>query len=205
MPRSFGCTMIKSFTYRGIPEKWVNDYSFNGTPPADSSDWLAFATALAAVEGAFFTGNYGCEIIGAYGYLGDSTISAATVDFTDGGTVAGITPSGDALDSPGTTIAPPQACALLRFPTGQRSSLGKTTYTFKYYHATVTLAGSSGGSTAWISPETSAPLLAKFTNGTLPGGAVLCTPSGHDVIGAQTRPYVTTHQLLRRGKRPSRG
>jgi hypothetical protein len=205
MALPFRLTMVKASPYQAEPaEKWANDYCFAGATPVGDA-WNTLAAAVWAIEGSFIQADIvRTHLVTAYGYAPGSTVSEITIDYTDGGSTPGTAPSGTSLSIPESAgVAPISDCSLMRWNSGARSTSGKPVYLYKYYHDT--LISSINPNEVSYAAGAAAELL-HFTDGTLPGAVVLAMPNGDSVIlPGLNKPYITTHQLKRRGKRPTRG
>jgi hypothetical protein len=201
----FKLTTVKATPWRGEAEElWSNSYHFSGTTPGTATDWTTLATAVFLSEGKFmYIGSPRTHLVHAYGYNPGSDIANYSGDFTAGGTATGIAPVGGASSIYEGPEQPLQICALLRWECGISAHTGKPRYLIKYIHD-VPGNGSNPDSIGTID-STGTAALASFTNGTLPDGAVLCAPDGTIASPGIIKPYYTTHQIKRRGKRPRRG
>jgi hypothetical protein len=198
-------TLVKASPYKTeTAELWSNSYHFTGTLPANATDWTALANALWALEGAFITNDLTkTHLVHGYGYAAASDVATWSGDFTSGGTIPGTVPVGDGFTDAGQGRAPIQVCVLLRMRCGTSSSTGRPRYVMKYIHDVLRgaadvdhVADISGAGTA---------KLGHFIDGTLPGSFAVCAPDGTPCTAVQMAPYLTTHQIKRRGKRPRRG
>jgi hypothetical protein len=202
---TFRITLVKSTPYRAeAEEEWSNSYYLSGTEPSDATEWVALADAIFAMEGGFINvSTVTTHLTHGYGYSPGSDIAVWSGDFTAGGTSAGVAPDGAGWTTPTTEKLPLAVCALIRAECGLSTSTGKPRYIMKYIHDIP--AGLGGGDHVPAVGGTGATRLASMTDGSLPGGAVLCAPDGHLATTPVMRPYSTTHQIKRRGKRPRRG
>lgn len=178
--------ITKEFTFRGKPERFSNGYNLQiGSNDPTEAYVKSVADALVAMERAFHTG----EIKFPYrvgGLLGQPAVYAEEVASPPTGSFTAIGHSH------------PEECFMAE------SRIGPKRYLRKYYH---TGRGSNASGlldtidgTAKSTAETQ---LLKLTNGTLPGAATYCRPNGALATNPFTLdPFVRTHQLKRRGKRP---
>lgn len=201
---TFKITTVKATPYKSeTEEQWSNSYHLSGTEPPDAATWATLATALWDIESLFMpTSPALTHLVHGYGYAPGGTVAVWSGDFTGGGGSAGIAPVGGGMTGAEGQL-PLQTALLLRAECGLSAHTGKPRYVMKYIHG---VPGGSGEPEATPGINgTGAAGLAKFTSGTLPGGVVLCAPDGTLCSGVIARPYYTTHQIKRRGKRPRRG
>jgi len=195
MPDTPSITIIKSFSYRGVPEEFSNTYHFSGTMPADRAAWLTLGNAIWSAE-ASATHN-GVTYVRMYGYEAGTEHSIVQIDSTEPGWSG--TNANLALSS--SVAAPGDTAATIRWFTGQLNSRGKKIYCRKYMHGVRSDTSSSdklysGAQTAY------ATFAGKMIDGTLPGGVKYCGPQGAVLSAPVVNQWLTTRTLKRRGKRP---
>lgn len=202
---TFKVTLIKATPWRAeVEEEWSNSYHFNGTTPGTASDWEALVLAVWAFEGCFINASeLRTHLVHGYGYNPGSDIANYSGDFTAGGTSAGVAPIGGGQLTNLGASSPLQIAGLFRWECGISVHTGKPRYLMKYIHDWPTDAATPDSSGGLQTAGTTA--LHSLTNGTLPDGAVLCAPDGTIASTGILKPYLTTHQIKRRGKRPRRG
>jgi hypothetical protein len=171
-------------SFRGKPERWSNGYTFQTTSSIDSAFVKSIADALVTMERPFHLGIVSFPYrVG--GVLGEDAVYAEEVPSPPNGTL-----------SLGGVGVHPEECVLAK------SRIGPKRYAFKYYHGACGQGGQMddtlGSQATLINSQ-----LVKLTDGTLPGSATYCRPNGA-LLTAPFRcdPYIRTHQLKRRGKRP---
>lgn len=194
-----GVTLVKRINYRGdATEEFSNQYWLSGGVPADATAWKALADALIAQEKTVYPS--GVTVVRAYGYNDNSPTAASVWSYdylSHTATVAGTL-------AVGTGVANPGDCAVwVRWRTSRNNSKGKPIYLRKYIHPAV----SSAGTPDVVLPAQRTALLAlgnKLYDGTfLDARTIRSASSSETITAADTSPYVTTHTLKRRGKRPS--
>lgn len=188
----------KSFTYRGSPEKFSNKYHFNGSNPANSTEWKAITDALVAQEKTLFP--VGTTIIYAAGYTSDTGPAVYTRDFT----VSPDTPVAGTLVTTGAVETPGDDAFWARWWTGQYDSRGKKIYLRKYWHPAYITSGNpdqlfSGQKTA---ASTFAALMISGLTVTGYSTRTLCDKSGNVATAYNVVTYVTTRTLKRRSGSP---
>lgn len=195
-----GLTLIKRFPYRGdASEEYSNQYWLTGAIPADHTEWLELADAMAALEQPIFTSDV--EVLRAYGY-DDTAENAHSVWSWDFSLGAG-TPNGT-LVTTSDTVCPGDAAVWVRWKTSRLNEDGKAIFLRKYFHPAVS-EGTSVAERDLASANQRAALLAmgeKLADGTFLDGRTLRSQT-HDETGLipAACSYVTTRTLKRRGKR----
>jgi hypothetical protein len=178
----------KEINFRGQAERFGNGYNFQlGSNEATLAFIKSVADALVTMERNFHS-------------------SAVKFPYRVGGLVGEDAVYAEEVSSPPTgnaafTAMHPETCLLAQ------SQIGPKRYLMKYYH---TLAhGGQGGSTDpdVVNAATKTAVngfLLKLTDGTLPGGVIYCRPNGALATAPlQLDGYHRTHQLKRRGRRPT--
>ncbi len=186
---------IKTFSYRGAPEEWSNDYHFVGDPPADDAGWRSLCNDLGALEKDALTGDV--EIVRFLCYADDTHDSTYTYDLASFGGV--LTGSVAITDEDARVQGDSAYCG--RWPTGRRTSTGKPIYLRKYFH---------GGLHNATDPDRVADSLitamgvfveaVASSSGDWPG---MAGPDGVAPTGYYVMPELTTRTLKRRGRRPT--
>jgi hypothetical protein len=202
---TFRITLVKASPYKTEPaELWANSYYLSGTEPSDATEWVALAEAIWGIEGSFIqVEDVRTYLTHGYGYAPGSDIASWSGDFTSGGSSSGIAPTGTGFTNTHGIPTPIDNCALIRMECGISSHTGKPRYVMKYLHDVFCDSTNLNGSLPLSSEGTAN--LALLISGALPGSAQVCAPDGTLCTNATMRPYLTTHQLKRRGKRPRRG
>lgn len=177
--------ITKEFTFRGKPERWSNGYNLQiGSNEPTEAYVKSLCDALKAMERAF-TPTDTKFVYSVGGLLGEDAVYAEEYLTVQNGTLTG------------TANGHPETCHMAE------SKLGPKRYLRKYYH--LRWPGSGAGFDA-VDSTTKGIMetqLLKLTNGTLPGAAAACRPNGALAIAPFTvDPFIRTHQLKRRGKRP---
>lgn len=192
MPDTPSITIVKTFTYRGQPEKWSNTYHFSGDTPANATDWKALADAIWAEERKVVVSDV--KIAAAYGYAAGNENSVFQVDYT-------VPPNTQTLGVWTSTPADPGDVAVwVRWLTPDRNSRGRPIYLRKYIHGVAQGTTDTVNSAARTDLQTYA---AKMIDGTLPGGFRVCGPQGAVASAPFVSPFVGYRQLKRRGRRPT--
>lgn len=194
----FRVIIVKSAEWRNTQEEFSNGYYFNGTKPSNRSEAEAFFMALWNVEKEF--SNQLITLAQGY-YYEDPTVDKPHVtigrDYRGENIQYG---SGGIASSSGGQQTSLEQCGLMKARCGYMKN-GRVRYVNKYYHG-VSAKQSDADAANWVASATLATKLAKFTDGTLPGGAKLCRPDGLVCETPQVSPWITTRTLKRRGKRP---
>lgn len=199
----FSVKLIQSIPYKGNPLELIsNEWHFSGTEPTSATEWSALAQAVWNVQSKLCKPGTALRLVHGYGYGSGSNVNVWSGDFTSGGTTTGIGPA-TSLVVGANDPCPPQCAVLIRGQCGVSGNTGKPIYSCKYIHGVSETAGGGGAITTYNGSD--ATILAPLLNGSLPGGATWCSPAGVVVTTAVIRPFVTTHQIKRRGKRPRRG
>lgn len=175
----------KQFTFRGAPERFSNGYNFQlGTNDPTPAFCQSVYEAIRDMERSF----HASEITFPYavvGLLGEDAIWSQ--EYT--GTIAN-------GDNPGVSMHP-EVCVMAE------SKLKNRVYLRKYYH---TRSHTGDGKDGLDSPAATAinNKLKLLRNGLLPGAIKACFPDGSlATIDFTCDPYLRTHQLKRRGRRPT--
>lgn len=192
-----GVTLVQRFTYRGNPEEWSNTYHFLGDAPSSDDDWTTLIDALTTIVAPALTSVN--HIVRAYGYA--DTDNDASFVYDIAGTGAGIAGTAPTEGS-GTSQAPGDVAAWMRWKTGYTNSKGKPVYLRKYFHGVwIGDAGSTIDQLDTIllaAMQTQADVL-NSVSGDWPG---LSDPHGDAPGVSAVSAYVTTRTLKRRGSRP---
>lgn len=178
----------KEFTFRGLPERFSNGYNFQiGTNPMDETFLASLAHAVRDWERTFHANDIRFVYLLA-GQLGEDAIWTEEVGQSG--------PLGQAT----TAAEHPENCLMAE------SKKKNRVYLRKFYHTGTAQSGISGSRDAVSAPLITATntVLAKLTDGTLPGAVKACFPNGDLAIAPfTTDPYIRTRQLKRRGRRPT--
>lgn len=194
MPDTPSITIIKSFSYRNVPEEFSNTYHFTGTQPANATAWKALADAIIAAEKLTVPSRV--TFVRAYGYEAGVEHSVWGIDYTQ--PPNSVTPGTAVFTG---NISSGDVAATIRWNTQEKNSRGKWIYCRKYMHGVVADATKYD---ELVSPQRVAlgTYAAKLIDGTLPGGFRYSGPQGAVLTDPLVNPYVTTRTLKRRGKRP---
>lgn len=195
---SWSIRLDKTFSYRGSGEKWSNRYHFDGSNPADATEWTAICNALVTAEKAVLPSN--TSIVYVAGYTSDTGAAVFTRDYS-------VSP-----DSPVTGTfssanprAPGDAAAWIRWWAGQYNSRGKKVYLRKYFHGVYT-SGAATPDTLDSSQKTAMGTFgALLMNGlTVSGYSTrhIADKDGHAAQSYNVVTYITTRTLKRRGGSP---
>jgi len=175
----------KQFQFRGQPERFSNGYNFQtGSNVVDAAFAESVAQAVIDVERAF----HSTQVRFVYAVAGLLNEDALWSEELGAAGPTGQLP--DAVMHPETVVM-------------AESKLRNRVYLRKYFH---TGAHAVGADDTWSVTErqfVNAQIL-KFTDGTMPGGVQACYPNGDlatEPFGCD--PYLRTHQLKRRGRRPT--
>lgn len=188
--------LTKAFPWRGRNEEWSNGYHLSVDTVPDRAGFDTLIRAIwTGTEAPILASQ--TQLVKSLGYVDPAGVS--THSFTYGAYGSGTALGATGVGFGGTTgLVHPETCFLAKANAG-RTTKGRNRYVMKYYHS---LAGPPGDS-ATTQYSTMNPLLTKLINGTLPSGAKLCAPDGYVCTGISLDPYMRTHQLKRRGKRPT--
>jgi len=202
---TFKITLVKGTPWRGeLLEEWSNSYHLAGTKPGNAAEWSALAQAIWAFEGKFVNIQpIRTHFIHGYGYHEGSVVNEWSGDFTAGGQNPGIVPAGGGYFNADFQPSPLQVAALFRWQVGLSPRTGKPRYLFKYIHDVP--SHDAGPDTPGGARAEGIAAILSLTDGTLPGGVVMCSPSGVIASPGHLATWYTTHQIKRRGKRPRRG
>lgn len=179
--------ITKEFSFRGQRERFGNGYNFQtGSNDVTEAFAKSVADALVTLERNLHADTVSFPYRVA-GLLGQDAIYAEEV-------------SAPPVGNASYTGSHPEVCVLAQ------SRVAPKRYLMKYFH---TMASSPGGSAEPDALSDAFRLsydnaLLKLTNGTMPGGVIYCRPNGD----LATQPfkldrYARTHQLKRRGRRPT--
>lgn len=195
MPNTPSIVIVKTITYRGIPEEYSNKYHFSGTVPTTDAGWKALADAIIAQEKTMFATS--TTFTSAYGYAAGVAASVWQINYADPpNTVVTGTLTGTYNQAPG------DVAFWVRWATGARGTTGKPIFLRKYFHGAA--ISTSNGDTIFSGQRTAAlAYAAKMVDGTLPGGFKVCRPQGGDGGVVKVPTFLTTRTLKRRGADPS--
>ncbi len=192
MPDTPSITIVKTFTYRGVPEEWSNRYHFSGSTPSNDAEWKSLADAIWTQERKMLRNSV--SIAGAYGYVAGNESSVYQVNYADAPNVI------TAGTQTGGIQAPGDVAIWVRWKTDQRNTKGRPIYLRKYFHG----IGVTGVDTIDAATRTEmAAYAATMTSGVLPGGAKICGPQGAVAGQVKVPTFTTTRTLKRRGADPS--
>lgn len=185
----------KSFTYRGVAERWSNKYHLTGASPGSNAEWDAILAALTTAEKAVYLST--CSIVFASCYTSDTGAAVYTKDYTLSTPIAGT------LTGSGVQMAGDQS-AWVRWWAGQYNSRGKAIYLRKYFHAGNIASG--GGDSLLTAYRTT---LTTFANLMISGltvtgysGRSIADKNGNAAVSMNVPTYVTTRTLKRRSNSP---
>lgn len=190
--------LVKRGTWRGAAEEWSNGYCVQGTMPADKAAAETMALGLHKAEDPFYVGS---QLVQWYFY--EDTGEKTTVKYGKdlrGAPIASDSNSGKAMDTTLSALQLEQV-SHIRGQAGYTEK-GRPRYVHKFFHGAIAKSGSNNDKIAWATTGLEAKL-AKFTDGTLPGGIKVCRPDGMVCETFTADPFVGTRTLKRRGKRPS--
>lgn len=191
-----GVHLIYSFTYRGAPEEWSNQWSFVGDPPSTDADWRSLVDQLIVRVKTVISSR--SSIIRAYCHEDMTDDSVYTYDLAH---FAGVVPGTFSDTGP---MTPGDAAMWIRFNTDRVTVHEKPIYLRKYFHGPITQ-----------DPPLEDKLLAtQYTAlGTMAGHLVaadgdwpgLADPHDGSAVpgGYLASLYITTRTLKRRGRRPT--
>jgi hypothetical protein len=188
-------TLVKEFSYRGVPEEWSNTYGLSGPAFPDYNSMLGLVSVLATAEANVYLAP--CKCIRALIYQPGSVVADRTVDLQAelGGPKVGAL----AVGSNAQEWAGDQA-AWIRGKIGVNSK-GRAVYVRKYFHAGASEAEGDATIVQW---RTAAAIFAdQLTNGSLPNQREWVGPDGENVSMTAVSQWVTTRTLKRRGRRPT--
>jgi hypothetical protein len=175
--------------FRGRPERYSNGYTFNLTTGSTTDEALmhSLATAVINIERVF----HAAAIKFVYATAGPKGEDAVYVEeYTS--------PASGQISN---AFEHPEICVLAQ------ARIARRRYLTKYFH-TEAHSVAAANSDAFVTSlkaviENS---LGNLQSGTLPGAAKACAPDGTLPVGAWlVDPYMRTHQLKARGKRPQAG
>lgn len=189
----------KSFTYRGVAEKWSNKYHLSGANPADAVEWKAILDALVGLEKHLYSS--ATTVVYAAGYLGTSPVAVYTRDYTvsPDSPVAGDLTVGTQIPLPG------DAAFWVRWHMGQLNSRGKKIYARKYFHDAYRGATGADKDSLGSTQKTNATTFSTAVNGFTVAGystRAICDKNGNLAVSQNVVTYVTTRTLKRRGGSP---
>jgi hypothetical protein len=196
VPDTPSVVIVKSFTYRGLPEEFSNKYHFSGGSPANLSQWEVLARDLATLEKTTVPSSV--KFVRAYGYQAGIEHSVAQVDLVNPGPIIWGTFTPTDADA----VCSGDVAATIRWNTGQLNSRGKKIYCRKYMHAVYHAAGDPDAVMA--AQKTALQTFAgKLIDGTSWSGLYkYCGPQGAVLSTPLVDNFLTTRTLKRRGKRP---
>jgi hypothetical protein len=196
MPDTASLILVKEFPYRGAAEEFSNKYHFEGTVPATPEAWETLAEGWIQEERKIYTS--AVKFVRAYGYEPSSDHANWVMDYT----VPPETPlQGTFVGEAGSSIAPGDAAATVRWDTGMWNTRGKKIYCRKYFHG----VSQSAASHDTVDPTQVAAYnayAAVVISGFFPGSVKYCAPQGANLSSPVTSQWITTRTLKRRGKRP---
>jgi hypothetical protein len=179
--------IVKTVPFKGGTREWSNRYHFDGTSPANSTQWTTLADAVVTAEKHCY--NSWIHLVRAVGYIGGSEVPVFSKDYS------AITGDAGYSDTPNAA----EVAALVRYSTTKRSSKNHPVYLFNYYHGAYTISATEND---FLSTDQKADLeayadlwLAGFSD-----GAHTHHRTGPDQTLATARfvePYVT-HRDFRR-------
>jgi hypothetical protein len=190
-----GVTLVKTFTYRGLPEDWANTYAMT-TAPTTPALWRTAIDGLIAQEKTLYSNRV--TIYKAYCY---ADLAAAVTYVYDLALFAGVVP-GTFSGSAG-AATPGDVAGWVRWDTGRRSSRGKPVYLRKYFHD-VEVNGAPNQDQVTSTQLTAYNAFGTALLSALGGGFALADPhTGALPPGPRaSSSFATTRTLERRGKRP---
>lgn len=194
--------------WRGVPHAWSTRYIISGPTP-DSTTFFNIAAELLQIERDILYGGSGGGTVGGFletrTYTGQGGAPTNVVTYGqlatpsswltyNGAPWVGIT----GLDF----VDAAEACFEVRTPLQGLSSRGKPVYLRKFFHSVGQVQGDYSGNLPAAAVTQIAPHIAPWTNGSLPGGRVIISPSGRQSSGPPTvQPYLGNHQMPRGRKR----
>src|ERR1044072_8964628 len=115
--------IVKSIPFKGGTRLYSNRYFFSGGVPADDAHWHTLMDAVTTAEKATLSSAH--TIVQAFGYLAGSDVAVSNKVYSLAGTCAG---------AAGSTGAPGEVAALVRWSTAARSTKNHLIYLFSYVY-----------------------------------------------------------------------
>jgi len=188
-------TLVKEFSYRGVPEEWSNTYGLTGGAFADAAAMSAAAFNLAQFEVQMYLAP--CKVIRALIYQPGAIVAARSIDFSD--ELGGDLPGTLVVGSTAQEWAGDQA-AWIRGKIGVNVK-GRPVYVRKYFHAGASEAEGDATIVQWRTAATA--FAGQLTTGALLNNREWCGPDGETVTTTGRSDWTTTRTLKRRGRRPT--
>jgi hypothetical protein len=197
-----GITLVKRMSYKALSdEETSTTYWFDGTTPANATEWSALFDALVTAEKAAVPTPV--RYIRGYGYDdGDPDATAVWVRdlLTDGTAVTGGT-----LSTTGAVIAPGDSAVWVRWRTSRLNSKGKPIYLRKWLRPALRASAESNPDIVLPAQVTALNALgAKLRDGTFLDGRRLTSAShaSETLTAHGASPYITVRQLRKGRRRP---
>ena len=189
-----GVTLIKSFTYRGNPEEWSNQYHIQGSAPSTPAAWRSLVDDLVALEKTCYTTE--TTVVRAICYENTDDDAVYTYNLAD---FAGVV-HGTCAPTSGAQAG--DVAVLARWGTGRTSTKGKPIYLYKFFHDAWAQASPNEDNVNGTQYDAVYAFAEDVmtTSGDWPG---MAGKDGVAPTGWHVGLYLTTRTLKRRGRRPT--
>jgi hypothetical protein len=193
-----GIVLVKAFKYRdNAEEEWSNGYHLNGDAPANGTEWQAQIDALVALEQEVLASTVTYRRAYCYDNFDGTHASVYSHSWED----ATYPPVGS-ISAADVELEPGINAVVCRWDTGRRNIKGRPVYLYKYFHGVFPSGDPASPDAVWSNQLTAAQT---FAAAVMAPGDVwqgMGGPDGAFPVSSHANPFVGSHQLRRRGKRP---